>query len=338
MARGASFNRRTFIAGSVAASIASRSLAAQQTSGAKRIAIIVRPGQGGDMTPPGELRYWHEWREELRRLGYIEGENLLVDIRTVDPSGVGELAAELAQDPPEAIFAPSQNIVVLLKAASVSIPIVAVPVDPVGSGLVASLSRPGGNITGLTLDAGLETAAKRFELLKEVAPNISTIAILILRPYWEGKWNALFTEAARQFGIAAIGAPFGSHASEAEYRNLFAGMVDDHADGLYITPALENLTHRRLIAELAISAKLPSISFYRENVEAGGLMAYGPDIDDIFRRAAGYLDQILNGADPADMPIQQPVKFNLDLNLKTAKALELSIPPNLLALANEVFE
>ncbi len=338
MTRLTGLNRRAFLAGSIAASVAAPALAAELAKEPKKIAIIVRPGQGGDMTPPGELQYWREWRNEMRRLGYVEGRNLVVDIRTVDPGGIGQLASDLASDPPDAIFAPSQNIVALLKAAAVSVPIVAIPVDPVGTGLVASLSRPGGNITGFTLDAGMETLAKRFGLLKEISPGVSKIAILILKSYWEGKWGNIFMEVSRQTGLGVTAAPFASGWGEAEYRKLFADLADRHADGLYITPALETLTNRKLIAELAIAARLPSMSFYREYVEAGGLIAYGPDLDDIFRRAAGYLDQIMKGANPAEMPIQQPVKFNLVLNLKTAGALDIAVPPNLLALADEVFE
>lgn len=330
--------RRRFLAVVVATALPSHGLLAQEPGRVYRIAVIVRTGQRGNVTPPGELSYWRAWHEELRDRGYIEGRNLLIDIRTVEPAEVGQLAAELARVPPDAIFAPAQNIVALLKAAAVPMPVVTILVDPVGSGLASSLARPGGNITGFSLDAGLETTAKRIELLKEVAPRMSTVAVLILRPYWEGRWATIWREAARRSGVAAVGAPFESRADEAEFRRIFAEMAGAHVDGLFVTPASETFTHRKLIAELAVSAGLPSFSLYRENVEAGGLMAYGPDINDIFRRAAGYLDRILRGADPAVMPFQQPTKFDLVVNLKTAKVLGLTVPPSLLALADEVFE
>ena len=185
---------------------------------------------------------------------------------------------------------------------------------------------------------GLGAIAKRIALLKEVAPGMSKVAVLILRPYWEGRFGAIFREVAQQLNVTVIGAPFDSHAGEAEYRQVFAELSDQHPDGLYVTPSLESITQSELIAQLAVDAHMPSIGFYRESVAAGGLMAYGPDIDDVFRRAAGYVDQILKGADPAEMPIQQPVKFDLILNLKTADALGLTVPPTMLALADEILE
>ncbi len=331
-------NRRAVLTSSIAALALPTSLAAQQVGRVYRVVTIVRPGQGGNVSGPGELPYWHEWHKELKRLGYTEGRNLEIINRTVDLPGVDQLAADLARDPPDVIFAPAQNIVARLKKAAVSIPIVAIPIDPVGSGLAASLARPGGNITGLSLDAGMETMTKRLALLKEVSPGLSKVAFLVLRPYWEGKYKGVFEAASRPVGVSVFGAPFDSNAGEAEYSSLFANMVANQVNGLFVTPVLENLTNRYLIASLAIESRLPSINFYREFVEAGGLMSYGPDLDDIFRRAAGYIDQILRGADPAEMPIQQPTKFDLALNLTTAQALGIAMPPNLLALADKVFE
>jgi putative ABC transport system substrate-binding protein len=332
------FDRRRFLAAAVVAAVPSTGLLAQVPGKVYRIAVVVRPGQRGNVSPPGELRYWRAWREEMGRLGYVEGQNLKIDIRTAEPAKVGQLAAELARDPPDVIFAPAQSIVALFKAAAVRVPIVTIVVDPVGSGLASSLARPGGNITGFSLDAGLETITKRIALLKEVSPGMSRVAVLILRPYWEGRWNAVWREAASAVGVTAIGAPFESRADEAEIRRAFAGISGAHADGLFVTPAPENFTHRKLIAELALSARLPSLSLYRENVEAGGLMSYGPDIVDIFRRATGYIDQILRGSKPAEMPFQQPTKFELTVNLKTARALGLKIPETVLVRADNVID
>jgi putative ABC transport system substrate-binding protein len=332
------FNRRRFLAAAVVAAVPSTDLRAQAPAKVYRIAVVVRPGQRGNVSPPGELRYWRAWREELGRLGYVEGHKLKIDIRTADSAEVGQLAAELARDPPDAIFVPAQSIVSRLKTAAVQMPIVTIVVDPVGSGLALSLARPGGNITGFSLDAGMETMKKRITLLKELSPGMSRMAVLMLRAYWEGRWNALWREAASEVGVTAIGAPFESRADEAEMKRVFAGITRAHADGLFVTPAPENFTHRKLIAELALSAGLPNLSLYRENVEAGGLISYGPDIVDIFRRAAGYIDQILRGSNPAEMPFQQPTKFDLAVNLKTAKALGLKVPATLLALADDVIE
>jgi putative ABC transport system substrate-binding protein len=332
------FDRRGFLAVAVVAAVPPAGLIAQVPGKVHRIAVVVRPGQRDNVSPPGELRYWRAWREEMGRLGYVEGQKFEIDIRTAEPAEVGQLAAELARDPPDAIFAPAQSIVALFKAAAVPMPIVTIVVDPVGSGLASSLARPGGNITGFSLDASVETMKKRITLLKEVSPGMSRMAVLILRPYWEGRWNNVWREAASAVAVTVIGAPFESRADEAQIRRVFAGITGAHADGLVVTPAPENFTHRKVIAELALSARLPSLSLYRENVEVGGLMSYGPDIVDIFRRAAGYIDQILRGSNPAEMPFQQPTKFNLAVNLKTAKALGLTVPPTVLALADDVIE
>lgn len=330
--------RRDLIAGSFAVLLLPGALGAKTRSGFHRVAIVARPGLEKGQATSGELRAWDAWNAELAQLGYVDGENLLIERHEVEPSGVADLVASLKTDPPDAIFAPSQNIVVLLKEASIPIPVVTVVVNPVGYGLAESLARPGGMITGFSLSSGKETTEKRIALLKEAAPGMSKLAVLILRPYWEGIWGPIFTEAARKVGASTIGATFEAGATEADYRAIFTKIVAENADALAITPALETVVHRQLIADLAISAGIPNISLYRENVEAGGLISYGPDLADIYRRSAGYIDRILKGADPAEMPFQQPTKFDLSLNLKTANALGLKLPPTLLAIADEVFE
>ncbi len=302
-----------------------------------RLAVLIRPGQESDLKEP-RARYWRAWYDELRQLGYVEGQNLEIEIRLADPATLGETIADLSAFRPDAIFVPAQSIVSLLKKAKVVTPIVTVATDPVGSGLATSLARPGGNITGFTLDAGPETRTKRTALLREVAPSMSRLAVLILRPYWEGRWRAVFQQVAQQLGITMIGAPIESKMSEKDYRQIFDDVVRAGGDSLYVTPSPENLAYRGLIADLAIESRLPSLNFYREYVEAGGLMGYGPDIVDAYRRSAGYLDLIYKGADPAGMPFQQPTKFELTVNLKTAKALGLTVPPTMLALADDVIE
>ena len=330
--------RRDFVGMAAVVLARPRMVFASENDKIFRLAVLIRPGQESNLKEPGQARYWRTWHDELRRLGYVEGQNLEVRIRLAEPTRFSETVADLSAFRPDAIFAPAQNIVSLLKKAKVLTPIVAIAVNPVGSGLAASLARPGGNITGFTLDAGLETIAKRVELLRNVVPAMSRLAVLILRPYWEGRFGVVFQQVAQQLGITAIGAPFDSQITEKDYQKIFADVVRARGDSLYVTPAPENLAHRQLIADLAIQSRLPSVNFYRENVEAGGLMGYGPDIVDTFRQAAGYLDLIFKGANPAEMPFQQPTKFELTLNLKTAKALELSIPPKLLALADDVIE
>jgi ABC-type uncharacterized transport system substrate-binding protein len=331
-------SRRGFLTASVAVVATGGTIISARADKIHQLLVVVRAGQAGDVLPTGKRRTWQAWRTELRRLGYVEGRNLDIKVRAVESAQVNALAGEIATVRPDAIFAPAQNIVKLLKTSGVKTPIVTIAVNPVGSGLAASLAHPGGNITGLSLDSGQNTLAKRIELLKTAAPAMTRMAILILKPYWKGRYDNIFGAAARQLGISVIGAPFETPADEPQYRQVFARLSAAGADSLYVTPSPENFLHRRLISELAVAARLPSISFYPENAEAGGLMSYGPDLVDIYGRAAGYLDRILKGGDPATMPIEQPTKFDLVVNLRTAKALGLSLPPGLLVRANDIIE
>jgi len=330
--------RREFVGAAAVVLARPRVVFASDHDNVFRLAVVIRPGQESDLKEP-RAPYWRTWYDELRQLGYVEGQNLEIEIHLADPSSLDQTIADLSAFRPDAVFVPAQSIVSLLKKAKVSTPIVTVVVRPVAYGLAESLARPGGNITGFTLDAGLEIIAKRVSLLREIVPSASRLVVLVLRPYWEaGRTRGDFLQVGEQLGITIIGAPVESQNSEKGYQQIFADAVRAGGDSLYVTPAPENLAHRGLIADLAIEARLPSVSQFREYVEAGGLIGYGPDIVDVYRRAAGYLDRIFKGADPAGMPYQQPTKFDLTLNLKTAKALGLAVPPSLLALADDVFE
>src|SRR5262249_917699 len=179
--------------------------------------------------------------------------------------------------------------------------------------------------------------AKRLALFKEAVPAASRLAALMLRYFWESGEED-FRQAARRAGIAILGAPLDSPVDEQAYRRAFAAIVRERADSILVSAQAENAVHRRLIAELAAAGRLPTVCSLRENVEAGGLMAYAFDSVDTWRRVAGYVDLILKGAKPGELPFQQPAKFELIINLKTAKALGLTIPPALLARADEVIE
>lgn len=332
--------RRDFISALCGAAAWPVMASAQQSSSRYRVVVLTRPGMGAKLREGLDNRHWLAWREELQRLGYVEGKNLLIERREVggNRQSIDRQLREVVRLKPEVIFAPAQNLVEALKSATTTIPIVAIVADPVGSGLAQSLARPGGNITGFTIDAGLETIAKRIALLKQVVPTASRMAFLTSRPILESRFGGMFRAAAQQVGIEMIGAPLESPATEQEYRHAFQAMSRDRADSLYVAPSPEHLVHRRLIAQLAAEARLPAIYFYRENVEAGGLMAYSIDIVEIFHHAAMYVDRILKGANIAEMPFQQPTKWKLVINLKTAKALGIIVPPILLARADEVFE
>jgi len=332
--------RREFIgmaAGAVALA-GSHAVFAKSSDNQFRLAVVIRPGQDSDLKQP-RARYWRAWYDELQQLGYVEGDNLKIEIFLARPSSLDQTIAELAAFRPDAIFAPAQSIVSLFKKAKLTTPIVTVAINPVGYGLAESLARPGGTITGFTLDAGVEINAKRVRLLREIVPSASKLAVLVLSHYWEGgRTRADFDEVSKETGITIIGAPFESQLNEKNFRQVIADAVSAGADCLYVSPAPETLAHRRLIADLAIEWKLPSIAIFREYIEAGGLLGYGPDIVDTYSRATGYLDRIYKGADPAVMPFQQPSKFDLTVNLKTANALGLTVPPSLLAIADYVFE
>jgi putative ABC transport system substrate-binding protein len=193
-------------------------------------------------------------------------------------------------------------------------------------------------MTGFSTAASREIVGKRIALLKEAVPTASKTAWLVPRRGWVGTWRALLDETAQATRHTMIEAVLEEPVDDASYRRAFDIMTRERADSIYVTPALENLQHRRLIAALAAEARLPAVYSNRENVEAGGLMAYGVDLADLFRRSAGYVDRILKGADPAAMPFQQPTRFELVLNLKTARALGLEISPSLLGRADEVIE
>lgn len=330
--------RRRQIGGLALAALSSP-LFAQAQSRVYRLAVLTRPGQDTDLSSNTGFRYWQAWKEELKRLGYIEGQNLLIERYSIgNEMPQDEVVRLIGKFRPDVIFAAAQNLAERLKSDATAIPVVTNALDPVGIGLAASLGRPGGNVTGFSLDAGLETLAKRFELLKEVAPSVSRIAVLSLRQFWEGHWSNSIRNAARQVGMTAIGAPLDPPMDDVKYRRLFSEMAGNAVDSIYVSPSVENLTHARLIGELAIGHKLPTICFWRENVEAGGLMAYAVDLVDIWRRDAQYIDRLLKGARAADLPFERPTKFELVLNSKTAQALGLAIPRLMIVRADQVIE
>jgi putative ABC transport system substrate-binding protein len=204
-------------------------------------------------------------------------------------------------------------------------------------GLVASIARPGGNITGVTISGGLELIGKRMGLLVEAMPKLSTVSYLVSRPYWEDPRGAAAREAAKQAGISLKAVLLGAF-NEAEYERVFSSMERDRADALMVSDEAENLTNRATIIELAAKGRIPTIYSYREFVEVGGLMAYSIDQAEIWRHLANLIDKIFRGANPGDIPFYQPTKFELSINLKTAKALGFEMPAMLLGRAAEVIE
>jgi putative tryptophan/tyrosine transport system substrate-binding protein len=276
-------------------------------------------------------------RAGLRQLGYVEGRNIVIEFRwaeTVDQ--LSELATELVRTNVDVIFATSSTEVEAVRQATKTIPIVfATHADPVGIGHVASLSRPGGNITGLTM-LMTDLAAKELEILKEAIPQATRIGLL-WNPTTPSHPPALqaLKGAGEKLGVALQMVP--ARTAE-DFDGALASMAAERVGAFLVLGSPLIFSYRARLAELALKYRLPSMFALPEPVPAGGLMSYTADINDLTRRAAAYIDKILKGAKPADLPVEQASKYQLIVNLKTAKALGLEVPPTLLARADEVIE
>jgi putative ABC transport system substrate-binding protein len=287
--------------------------------------------------PPSVFSPWTAaFVERLRALGWIEARTIAIEYRWSEGrrEREAEIAAEFVRLKADVILTDGP-IVPILKQTTTVIPIVfALASDPVGGGLVASLARPGGNVTGLSLQS-TDLAGKKLELLREVVPHLQRLAIMVDVGFAQSVLEMGEVQAAaRTFGIGVV--PLEIRRAEDIAPSFEA--LNTQADALYAVGAPLVDANRTLINGLALGARLPTIFSNRGQVEAGGLMSYGASFSDLFRRAADYVDKILRGAKPADLPVQQPTKFDLVINLKTAKALGLEIPPTMLALADEVIE
>jgi putative tryptophan/tyrosine transport system substrate-binding protein len=276
-------------------------------------------------------------RAGLRQLGYVEGNNIVIDFRwaeTVDQ--VPELAAELVRMNVDVIFAMGSTEVEPTRQATKTIPIVfATHADPVGLGHVASLARPGGNITGLTIIL-TDLVGKQLEILKEAVPQATRIGVLFspTAPSHRPAVQAVET-AGKTLGVQLVMVPM---RTVEDFEGAFSTISREHVGGFLVVASPDTVSHRERLAELAIKHRLPGMFETKENVEAGGLMSYGPDFNDLVQRAATYIDKILKGAKPADLPVEQPSKYELVINLKTAKAIGLTISEAFLLRANKVIE
>jgi putative tryptophan/tyrosine transport system substrate-binding protein len=298
-----------------------------------RLGLLI-PGSSSAFAPRIEA-----FRHGLRDLGYVEGRNITIAYRFTEGQDdrLPELVAELIHLKVDIMVTDGEAAIRAAQHATTTIPIVMAVSggDPVGQGVVASLARPGGNITGLSLMLP-EVSGKRLELLREAVPKLSHVAVL-----WnpEGSGSTLVFKET-QTAAHALGLQLQSLEvrSPDEFDQAFAAMTREHADALVVISNELFFGHRRQLAELTVRHRLPAMFHLREYAEAGGLMAYGADAADMYRRAATYVDKILKGAMPADLPVEQPVKFDLVINLKTAQALGLTIPPSILFQADEVIK
>jgi putative ABC transport system substrate-binding protein len=301
---------------------------AQPAAKIPRIGVL----SGGDPT------HVEAFPQGLRERGYVEGQNITIEWR--DAKGrlerLPELAAELVRLKADVIVVQSNPAVIALKQATQTIPIVmAVVGDPVGAGFVASLAKPGGNITGLS-NQHEETSGKRLGLLKEVNPRISNVAVL--RNPSIPTHSVLWREtqaAAVVLGVKLTAVDF---RGPDEFEGAFGTMIREHADALIVLPDPVTNTRRKQIIDLAARHRFPTMYPFPQWVEGGGLISYGPSLTDLWRRAVYYVDRILKGAKPADLPVEQPTKFELIVNLKTARALGLAIPQAVLIRADRVIQ
>ena len=313
------------------------SVNAQPSAKIPRIGLMVT----GSLQSPEARVQLDAFRQGLRQLGYTEGRNIAIEYRGADGriERFPNLAAELVRLEVDLIFAANTRAALAARQATSTIPIVsAVMGDPVEDGLVASLAQPGGNVTGLTFLAP-ELTAKRMQLLKDALPNVSRVAAL-WHPgaYGERTMDDMLkaTEAAaRTLGVHLQ--LIEVRAAE-ELEGAFSTMMKERAEALFLFPSPMLFLARRRIIELAATNRLPSVSQAREFVELGGLIAYGANINDLFRRSTVYVDKILKGAKPADLPVEQPTRFELVINLKTAKTLGIDLPLGLMIRADEMIE
>src|SRR5262245_27250546 len=326
--------RRDFIALVGGAIACPMGVSAQQQAGK-----VPRIGFLSLTSPSDRPRLFDAFRQGLRGLGWIEGQNIVIDYRYAEDrvDRLPDLAAELVRLKVDLIVSWGTQGVTAAKNATETIPIVMIAVrDPVGIRLIASLARPGGNVTGVSGYAGLEMVAKQLELLKEIVPKIRLVAIL------SNPSNAYHQLAIREVNVAAQSLGVQLLLLEAqgpnEFDGAFAAMAKERVGALLVLSDGIFSSHRTRLADLAATSRLPAGYAIREIVEAGGLMSYGPSFLDLFRRSATFVDKILKGAKPADLPVEQPTKFELVINLKAAKALGLEVPPLLIAQADELIE
>jgi putative ABC transport system substrate-binding protein len=326
-------NRRAFVAGLAAVLAAPLAAEAQPTGKTARIGVLMLPpraGAGG--------AYVQALGEGLRELGYVEGHNLHLEIRSAEgrPDLLPGLAAELLSTRPDVLVTSGSEAILTLKRATDVVPIIMASVmDPVSLGVAASLAQPGGNLTGVSI-LSRELTSKRLQLLRETIPRLSKVAVL-----WnpDNPGNVLMLKEVEN-ASQILGLEWRAVAMRQpdELASAFKAILDAPSNGILVIEDSMLVSHRSRIVESVARTRLPAMYAFRQFVDAGGLMSYGPNISDSFRRAAVYVDKILKGFKPADLPVEQATKFEFVINLKTAKALGLTIPPSLLLRADQVIE
>ncbi|MGY8660901.1 ABC transporter substrate-binding protein [Bradyrhizobium sp. UFLA05-109] len=332
--------RRAFLGGVCGAVAWPLAAAAQQSTNKKRLAIFAPSEPSADWHEHSENKYSQAVFAELRRLGQIEGQTLTVESygREQNTSGPEALATQIVRSNPDVVLVGGPGALIFKKLTS-RIPIVTITADPVSQGVAESLAHPGGNITGVSIDAGPSIHGKRIALLREMFPAISKLGLLALRI----QYNGLSTDSPIPAAAEAAGLPIAVSllevgAKEKDWRAAVERLSRDGANAVMVVDSPETFQNSTLIAKLLADANLPAIFGVAESVEAGGLMAYSFDLIELYTRAANDIGAILRGAKPGDIPFYQATKFDLSINLKTAKQLGLSVPPALAASADKVIE
>jgi putative tryptophan/tyrosine transport system substrate-binding protein len=325
--------RRDLLAGLLATTTATAVRAAEQNK-VHHLAVCSQFGLDALSRRP-----WTGLFERLPQIGFVEGKNLIVDRYSTEgrPERYPEVAHNIVQAKPDVIALDFDHQFILQVAKeTTTIPIVAAFGDPVAAGIVKNMARPERNITGISLDAGIEMQGKHLEILRQAVPSASRVAYLSNRAEWEGAWGQAAREAGQRSGVSIIGMPIERSAGEPEYREAFDKMAEQSVQALMANGLPPNFQHRELILQLAVKYRLPSITWWPDEGQA--FLVYAPDYPHYFLRWADEVGQALNGVAPADIPIQQPTKLILSINLKTAKAIGLDVPSTLVLRADEVIE
>ncbi|MFL6817783.1 MAG: ABC transporter substrate-binding protein [Bradyrhizobium sp.] len=329
--------RRDLLAGWLATTTMATALWAAEQNKVYRLAVCSQSGMENFA-----LTYWTILFNRLAQMGFTEGKNLMVDRYATEgrPERFEEIARKIVQAKPDVIALGFDHQFILQVAKeTTTIPIVATFGDPVAAGIVKNMARPERNITGVSLDAGIEMQGKHLEILRQAVPSVSRVAYLSNRAEWEGAWGQAVREAGQRSGVSIIGMPMERSAREPEYQQAFATMAQQSVEALMANGHPPNSGHRELILGLAVKYRLPSITWWTDIADSGQVfLAYAPDYPYYLLRWADEVGQALNGVPPAEIPIQQPTKLMLAINLKTAKAIGLDVPTTLILRADKVIE
>ena len=313
----------------------------QQPAKMYRVAIVHPSAPLADLTERtthGE--FYPYFFKALQRLGYVEGQNLFVERWTAEgrPDRYEEIATQVIGHKPDVVFLPTGRLALSFKRMTTTLPIVVLAGgDPIRMGIVENLSRPEANITGFTTEAGPAFVGKHFQLLRDLKPGLKKAGYLATRQGWETSQPVLIA-ISQSMGISVVGPMVESPFKEEDHRAALTSMIDDGIEGLVVGTTFETIVHRRMIFQLVQDHRLPAIYPLPEYVNDGGLMSYSGDFNEVMTGLARYVDLILKGAKPSDLPYLQPTRFQFTVNLKAARAIELDIPAALLASADKLIE